>query len=105
MDELFSRQTKTETVAIKTVEKLVSLTVGGDHFGARYVTTARLPDGTNLVAKNFSVDRSILLAGNDSIEFNGRSVTLGDWIGMGSQFSEMWRAADDRAQQEANAEV
>lgn len=59
MNDLFSRQVKAEDVTVKSFQRLDSIRVSGDHYAASYRSTLVLPDGSELQASTFSVDRSI----------------------------------------------
>src|ERR1019366_3495314 len=86
-NELLSRAVSTQTLDVKTVQRLTGLSVAGDHFSALYAEERQLSDGTVLPARNFTVDRSISTLGSD--------VTA--WLAQGAAFAELWRQADDDA--------
>lgn len=105
MSDLFSLQTRTDAVTVKSFERLVSLSVSGDHFAAGYRKTYNLEDGSEMGASSYSVDRSIEGRGDTVAEFNGTKITLLDWIALGAQFSELWRDENVKIKQAADAEA
>lgn len=96
MSDLFSRQTRSDALTVKSLERLVSLSISGDHFGASYRKTLALPDGTELDAGSFTVDRSLAVVGQEHVDFNGTLVSLDDWIDLGAKFSELWRDQNEK---------
>lgn len=82
--DIFSRETKTETLQVKSVLQLASLAISGDNFKATYHDARVLPDGTELTALTYSVDRSIAAADQ----------AVSDWLVQGMVFAEAWRQED-----------
>jgi hypothetical protein len=105
MSDLFSLQTRTDAVTVKSFERLVSLSINGDHFAAGYRKTYNLDDGSEMGASSYTVDRSIEERGDTVAEFNGTKITLLDWIALGAQFSELWRDENVKVKQAADAEA
>ena len=105
MSDLFSHQTRTDTVTVKSFERLVSLSISGDHFAAGYRKTYNLDDGSEMGASSYTVDRSIEERADTVAEFNGTKITLLDWIALGAQFSELWRDENVKVKQAADAEA
>lgn len=105
MSDLFSLQTRTDAVTVKSFERLVSLSINGDHFAAGYRKTYNLDDGSEMGASSYTVDRSIEERADTVAEFNGTKITLLDWIALGAQFSELWRDENAKVKQAADAEA
>jgi hypothetical protein len=57
-NQLFSRDLKTETLDVSTVQNLVSVSITSGLFKASYEEIRSLPDGTILLGRKFTVDRS-----------------------------------------------
>lgn len=90
-------------MTVKSVERLVSLSIAGDHFAAGYRKSMMADNGDELGASAYTVDRSIAERGETVVEWNGIKLTLLDWIALGAQFSEMWRDENIKTR-EAEAE-
>ncbi len=81
-NELFSRSLKTETLDVSTVQNLVSVLITPGLFKATYQEVRSLPDGTFLLGRTFSVDRS------PPVDFSALS-------DQASQLSEQYRQEDE----------
>lgn len=95
MPELFERQIRSEALTVKSVERLVSITISSEHNRvlASYDRSIILPDGTALSTGRFSVIRSLDV---DS--------AFTDWVAQGAALTEKWRSEDVVEQDRAVAE-
>ncbi len=81
-DQLFSRSLKTETLDVSTVQNLMSVLITSGLFKATYQEVRSLPDGTVLLARTISVDRS------PPVDFSALS-------DQASQLAEQYRQEDE----------
>lgn len=92
---LFLRELKTEPLTVRSFQTLNDIRIRDDHFAASYRDALELPDGSVLLSKDFTVDRSIDSFKDDGIDFNGVNITLTDFILIGARLAEKWRQQDD----------
>lgn len=84
MPDLLQTELKSEPLDVKSLLRLVSITIEGDIFRATYLQNRALADGTTLPISKFTVDRTI----------SGKATDLSAWVQKGITLSEQWRQED-----------
>lgn len=95
MADLFHLEIKSEQLTVQTFLRLQEIKLSNDHFGAKYQHSIVLPNESELKVRDQPVDRSIEVVKGGLIDFNGVQISLTDFITIGAQFAEMYRAEDD----------
>lgn len=84
MPDLLETELKSEPLVVKSLLRLVSITIEGDIFRATYLQNRRVSDGTTLPIAKFTVDRVI----------SEKATDLNAWVQKGVTLSEQWRTED-----------
>lgn len=92
-NEIYSIEQKSESLVVKTVLRLISVTIQANNFNASFLSTRLLPDGTQLAENTLSVDRNISDLDDD----------FSKWYSQIQGFTEGWRQEDAQARADAQA--